>query len=271
MYRKLAARSLGLLLGCLTLAIAADGPPPLTLPGGGSVPITETPAPVAEPMGSDPTPVRPVFRPAYRSLPTLEPSGPSLRVSEANLPPITDSEANLPPITEPDPDLPPLTLPENPSPPGSPGLEVGTAPPPLTLESAPAARTEPSTAARSGSTRSTTPTPARSTPTPRRFRLFSRFLPAPPASNSARPTHEAVKIEPRTDPAADAALKRRLETQIRAAVGPHLRDLEVRVVDRGVTIRAQADRFWRRRAVRRAIESLPSLSGLQVKVDVDGD
>ncbi|MEO6807793.1 MAG: hypothetical protein ABI353_01590 [Isosphaeraceae bacterium] len=256
MSRKLATRSLGLLLGGLTLAIAADGPPPLTLPGGGSVPVTESP----EQIVPVPAPVRPVFRPTYPGLPTLEPSGPSLTVTEADLPPITD----------PDPEPPPLTLPEEASPPGALLPEEGTATPPLTLESMPVNQIEPSTTARSSSTRLSTPAP--SSPAPRRFRLLSRFQAAPaPVSSPTRSTDEAVKVEPRTDPAADAALKRRLETQIRAAVGPHLRDLDVRVIDRGVIIHARADRFWRRRAVRRAIESLPALSGLKVKVDVDGD
>lgn len=262
MYRKLAARSLGLLFGGLSLAIAADGPPPLTLPGGGSVPVTETPAPTGEQIVPVPAPVRPVFRPVNQRLPTLEPSGPSLTVTEAD----------LPPITEPDPELPPLTLPEDAPPLGGFLPEAKAAPPPLTRESIPAARTKPSTAARSSATR--TPNPARSALPPRRFHLFSGFQPAPlppPASSLSRSTGKVLKVEPRIDPAADSALKRRLEAQIRAAVGPHLRDLDVRVIDRNVVIRARADRFWYRRTVRRSIESLPTLSGLRVKVDVDGD
>jgi hypothetical protein len=78
-----------------------------------------------------------------------------------------------------------------------------------------------------------------------------------------------ITVEPNTDPAADAALKRRLEYQIRTAYGDHLKTLEVRVVGRNVSIHARALRFWQRRGLRRSLESLPSLAGLRKTIEVE--
>jgi hypothetical protein len=75
--------------------------------------------------------------------------------------------------------------------------------------------------------------------------------------------------KPKGDPAEDSALRRRIEEQVRIAAGRHLRSMDVRVVDQKVTIEVRVDRFWHRRAIRRSIESLPSLVGLSAKVDVE--
>jgi hypothetical protein len=77
-----------------------------------------------------------------------------------------------------------------------------------------------------------------------------------------------VTVEPRTDAAADAALKRRVEKQIRESLGTRLRSSEVLVVGRDVTIRARAARFWQKRAVRRALESLPALHGYDARIEM---
>jgi len=77
-----------------------------------------------------------------------------------------------------------------------------------------------------------------------------------------------IAVEPRSDPAADAALKRRLEQQIHSSVGSHVRSFEVKVVDRDVTIHARVNRFWYRRSVHRTLESLPGLAGYQTHVEV---
>ncbi|MBX6315766.1 MAG: hypothetical protein IRY99_23050, partial [Isosphaeraceae bacterium] len=87
-------------------------------------------------------------------------------------------------------------------------------------------------------------------------------------SRSASTSPDGLAVEPRSDPAADAALKRRLEGQIRTAVGERVRSLDVRVVDRSVTIRARVDRFWQRRSVRRTLESLPGLAGYKTTIEV---
>ncbi|SIO62029.1 hypothetical protein SAMN05444166_6926 [Singulisphaera sp. GP187] len=130
--------------------------------------------------------------------------------------------------------------------------------------------------------RSTTPLPRRaaskpvaptSTPAPRRAPgLFGRMFPtpfAPPAGASRAGASDSIKVEPRTDPASDAALKRRIEHQIRQTFGDRLRDVEVRVVGREVTVRGRATRFWQRRGLQRSVESIPSLSGLRSTVEVD--
>ena len=80
---------------------------------------------------------------------------------------------------------------------------------------------------------------------------------------------DAVVIEPKSDPAADAALKRRLERQIRDTLGDRVRSLEVLVVDRRVVIQARSSRFWQRRAVRKSIEGLPDLVGYRTTIHVD--
>jgi hypothetical protein len=78
----------------------------------------------------------------------------------------------------------------------------------------------------------------------------------------------SITVEPRTDPATDAALKRRLEHQIHEAVGNRIRSVEVRVVGRDVAIRARTSRVWYHRNVRRTLEALPGLAGYHAKVEV---
>jgi hypothetical protein len=77
-----------------------------------------------------------------------------------------------------------------------------------------------------------------------------------------------VKVEPRSDPATDAALKRRVEKQIRDNYGTRLRSFEVRVVGRQVVITARPARFWQRRALRTSLEQLPALQGYKAFVEV---
>lgn len=78
----------------------------------------------------------------------------------------------------------------------------------------------------------------------------------------------AIRAEPRTDPAADALLKRRIERQAAAAVGDRARSVEVRVVGRSITIQARGVKLWQRRAVRRTLEGLPVLSGYRSVVEL---
>jgi hypothetical protein len=103
----------------------------------------------------------------------------------------------------------------------------------------------------------------------RRPGLFGRRQPP----NAARPHNapqadDVISVEPRSDPAAESALKRRLEEQITSSVGAHLRSYEVRIVDRDITIHARVNRFWYRRSVQRSLESLPGLAGYKTHVEV---
>jgi hypothetical protein len=121
----------------------------------------------------------------------------------------------------------------------------------------------------------TRPTPRSEPPPPARRgpRFLGRF--APPSASlgrGPRTTRGADPDEPKarakSDPAADAELKRRIERQVREALGDRVRSVEVRVVGRNVAIRAEASRFWQRRGVRRTLESLPGLTGYRTTIDV---
>jgi len=101
-------------------------------------------------------------------------------------------------------------------------------------------------------------------PPPRRFGLLNRFAPRSTTTGS----ESAIKAEPRSDPAADAAIKRRVEGQARRTVGDRARSIEVRVVERSITIQAHGVKFLQRRAVRKSLENLPGLSGYRSVVEV---
>ena len=159
--------------------------------------------------------------------------------------------------------------------------------PPLTLESIPAG-SEPDTLDLPGTitapgprSRSENPsgrnpgagaTGARTIPTPipprRPPGFLGRFLPPVGPIDRRGRSDEFVKVEPRTDPAADAALKRRVERQINETFGTRLRSYEVRVVGREVVIRARAARFWQRRAIKGGLEALPALSGYRAVIEM---
>lgn len=105
-------------------------------------------------------------------------------------------------------------------------------------------------------------------PQTRRRGLFGLFAPRPQPLPRA-PSVAEKDPNSRNDPAAEADLKRRVESQVRQVGGRHLRSLEVQVQDRAVMIYARADRFWNRRSLQRAIESLPVLAGHRATVFVD--
>ncbi|RUL84323.1 hypothetical protein [Tautonia sociabilis] len=77
----------------------------------------------------------------------------------------------------------------------------------------------------------------------------------------------APAIDPE-DPEAVAALRRALERRIVAGSGDRLAALEILIVGRRVHIRAQASRFWQRRALRRDLEAMPMPPGFQSTVEV---
>jgi hypothetical protein len=64
-------------------------------------------------------------------------------------------------------------------------------------------------------------------------------------------------------------MKRRIERQAREAVGGRARSIDVRVVGREVTILAYGTRIWQRKAVRAALEGLPTLAGYKATVKVE--
>jgi hypothetical protein len=103
---------------------------------------------------------------------------------------------------------------------------------------------------------------------PRATSRLGRYLTSPFSTRRPEPEPSAITVEPSSDPAAEAALKRRLERQIREAVGEKMHEAEVRVVGRDVTIRARGVRFWQRRSVRRTIESLPGLAGYRPTIEI---
>jgi hypothetical protein len=101
---------------------------------------------------------------------------------------------------------------------------------------------------------------------PRFFGLFS--TPSAPRQRGSAERGDGIAVEPRDDPAADAAIKRRIERQIRDSVGDRLRSVDVSVVDRNVIIRARVTRFWHRRSVRRTLDALPGLAGYKTRIEV---
>jgi hypothetical protein len=100
--------------------------------------------------------------------------------------------------------------------------------------------------------------------------MFGRIL-GPLGSGSgedALAPRSSITVEPRSDPAAEAAIKRRIEKQIQQAVGDRARSVEIRVSGRTVLIRAQAARFWQRRGLRRSLETMPLPAGYRSKVEM---
>jgi hypothetical protein len=256
--RRTAARVTGLLVvACAGAAIAGEDGPPLAPPAD-VPPLSEAvePAPESIPnIPPRPAYVVPRLRPSRIPIPTFEPSRPE--------------EDDVPPLVGPD-----GMSEADPMPAYGPGPGLGRGQRPITLESVPEDAlpdvTKPGPRPTPRVTERLEPSEPVAAP-PRRFRLFNRFeLPSPPPRPREQPRPDsAISVEPRSDPAADAALKRRLERQVREIGGDRLRSLEVRVVNRNVAIRARANHFWQRRGLRRSIESLPGLSGYRTSIDVD--
>jgi hypothetical protein len=109
--------------------------------------------------------------------------------------------------------------------------------------------------------------------------ILGRLLAGPDAADSRRaPTRgeTSIRSTPKTptgdphqpEPAGDAGLKRRIEQQIRDAMGDRLRSVEVRVTGRNVLIVARPSRFWQKRSIRRTLETLPALAGLRARIEI---
>jgi hypothetical protein len=95
--------------------------------------------------------------------------------------------------------------------------------------------------------------------------------PVPPARGDSRNAESQArkKADARPEPVTDASVKRKIEKQIRDTLGDRVRSVEVRVSGRNVLIVAQAARFWQKRTVRRALETLPGLSGYHARIELD--
>lgn len=252
-------------------ARAGDGPPPLTPPVLGpsvEIPPAELPPPhEAAPIDGPPQPI------------LVVPGVTTPRPGSGAHPAPSHGAVHTPTPTS--PEAPPLLGPAGM--PRAASGRVGTAggarapgSPPTTLESVPADDElgehrvrKPGQSGRTTVEGGSVDHP-RPSPNVTRPGLFGRLLGPPQTARTPTPGHENVRVEARSDPAADAALKRRIERQIAQTLGNRVRSYEVRVVGRNVTIRAVPVRFWQRRAVRTTLESLPTLSGYKATVLIDG-
>jgi len=260
-----AIRALGVLLVSASVASAWDGPPPLTPPAS-----EESPAPAPAPSPAPTTAPEPENRPVLVVPGVPNSAAPRSRPRLSALEPIAPINGDLPTLTAPAEMPEPATSRPGTSRFGPRQIQRGTALP-LTLESTPIdADPLGSTPGALPSTRRNLNPEIKPVPAPRRpSGFFGRMLPTPFTSSRPQPeTRGSITVEPRTDPAADAALKRRLERQVREAVGDRVKAVEVRVVGRDVTIRAKVSRFWYRRPVRHTLETLPGLSGYRSTVEV---
>ena len=108
------------------------------------------------------------------------------------------------------------------------------------------------------------PKPAAAPPAESRRSIsaLGRFMGPSATADSAR---DGFSVESSGDPAVEAAVKRRVEKQVRDALGDRVKDVEVRVAGRSVSIRARASRFWYRWNARRTLESLPMPPGYRGK------
>jgi hypothetical protein len=270
MGRKLGSRSLGvLLLGVAPgLVGAGERPPPLIPPvdSTGEPPsASKADRPIATPYPGGSMLVIPgVNSPAAGRPRRATPAGPESTDSEA--PPL-DTGPELIGPAGPGPRI----TPSNDVPPPRPARArnplprdvVSSTPSRGALTAREDAPGRDARGAREATPKAATPPAAR-----RPTGWFGRFVPIPPAGGRDDAGRSAIRVEPSTDPAAEAALKRRIERQIRESLGDRVSDVDVRIVGRKVAIRARGTRFWQRRTVRRTLESLPGLAGYQASVEL---
>jgi hypothetical protein len=100
-------------------------------------------------------------------------------------------------------------------------------------------------------------------------RFFETWTGSPSRKDARSPQTKARGVvEPRPDATADAANRRKIESEIQDSLGDRLRSVEVRVSGRNVLIVAKASRFWQKRTLKRALETLPGLAGYRARVDI---
>ncbi len=274
-------RAWGVLLLGAGLAAGAEDSPPMTAPvliapGSGS----PAPGPALVPT---PQPSRPASGGPILVVPGVTHAGPitpeppdSRRADSTPAPAVSGSSGDLPALIGPGGTIEPRPIGAVPRSTSS-TLSLETVPGSEPILSTPAPmRPNPPPLHGSHLERTVTAptsTPSRTpSPTPRRPSGFLGRVLTPPSFLTGRSPAEPrspITVEPRTDPAADAALKRRIEREIQESLGDRVRSVEVRVVGRAVTILAKTTRFWQRRTVRRSLETLSSLSGYHATIEVD--
>jgi hypothetical protein len=292
MTRGVLAGGLSGLLLWTGLAVAQDQAPPLTPPALDpplTGPTTAAPRPAstsgsttkpaqAAPVESRPLLVIPGVTAPVPSAPGTRPSRPRPVAGTAPV----DTTTPTSPSTSRASSLPPTELPHAS---GDTSLK-GRAPIPLTLESIPEEppaelgsdrlpadhiafpRSPRPSSARPMSEPTTAPGSSQPA-TPRgSSTMFGRLL--GPLGSGVEPAgpRSSITVEPRSNPAADAAIKQRIEKQVQQAVGDRVRSVEIRVSGRSVQIRAQAASFWQRRGVRRSLETMPLPSGYRARVEM---
>ena len=138
-------------------------------------------------------------------------------------------------------------------------------PPNATLDRSRAGNSRTPQASRSGNSADDRP-PASARPRPAQRLLpgmLGRIFPPPPAQSRGRVESKSAaekarqKAEAEPEAVTDASVKRKIEKQIRDTLGDRVRSVEVRVNGRNILIVAQTTRFWQKRTVRRALETLP--------------
>lgn len=95
--------------------------------------------------------------------------------------------------------------------------------------------------------------------------VFGRLLGTEGASSASG---NGISIEAHSDPAVEAAVKRRVEKQIVESLGKNVRDVEVRVKGRDILIQARASHFWLYRSARRTLDALPLPAGYRARVEM---
>ncbi|HEU5115838.1 MAG TPA: hypothetical protein VFT74_04105, partial [Isosphaeraceae bacterium] len=116
--------------------------------------------------------------------------------------------------------------------------------------------------------------PKRIEPEPRRRGLFGLFRSEPnieriEPAREVRAESRSEGSKPLSDPSLDTALRQKVRAQADRAYGRHLRDLDVRVMDQKIVIRAKADFFWNRRGLRKGLATLPGVRGHETTIEVD--
>lgn len=261
MRRSALAAALLMLTPGLRSARGWEDPPPLTPPAlepPAESPSTAAPAakattPPAAPAETShrpmlvipgvtaPDPSRTVRKPAYS--PSLD--GPAASLGR----PVPDDEDSKPGVT--------LSLTLEPIPPDD--AEESREPRPIHVQEARPARAQ--------EAEPPAPPSQSAEPAPRRsLGVLGRLL---GSEGDSTALGDGITIEPHSDPALEAAVKRRVEKQILDELGDRVHDVQVFVKGREIFIRARASRFWHRRSARRTLDALPLPSGYRGRVEMD--
>ncbi len=252
MARRIVIGTLSLLtLGTGAGSGEAQDPPALEAPAQASADAPPIPPPAEPPPGreSDPPRSRPLL-----VIPGVTAPASSRTARKPAAETDTDDAVASPPV--------PMTPPALDGPDPGPGI-------PLRLESIP---DEPAERGRAGDSprreddargAKTAEPPASA---PRRPGIgFNRLL---GGAGNAQGGRDTLSVESKGDPAVEAAVKRRVEKQVQDALGDRVKDVQVRVSGRSVSIRARPSRFWHRWGARRALDALAMPAGYRSHVEL---